>query len=420
MFDVDKWQEIFHVLKSNKLRTFLTAFGVFWGIFMLVIMLGCGNGLRNGIMYWFEGFATNSAFFWGNSTTISYNGLQRGRHIVFDNNDVSAIRQQVKGIKIITPRTYVSTWRSGDSANIVVYNNKRSAFSINGDLPEQRFFEEIKLEGGRFINEIDIRQNRKVAIIGSRVKEVLFKKDEAPLGKYIKIGSIYYQVVGVLSASKNGDRGGNESITIPLTTLQKAYGLGNDIDHFSVTAIDEIPVGDLEKQILDIIKKRHNIAPTDEQAIGHFNIYDFFKRLLYLFIGINTLIWVVGIGTLLSGVIGVSNIMLIVVKERTKEIGIRRAIGAKPSVIINQIITESLFLTIFSGMLGMSLGVFIMESINKSLQNAPAETPFRNPGVDFQIALIALIILILSGIFAGMYPAKKAIDVKPIEALRFE
>jgi putative ABC transport system permease protein len=407
MFDIDKWQEIFHVLKSNKLRTFMTAFGVFWGIFMLVIMLGAGRGLQNGVFR-----------MWGDFATKSFNGIQRGKDIEFNNDDIKAIRTNIEGIRYLAPRKEI--WSGGSNNINVTRNIKNGSFDVQGETPESNLINPAKLSNGRYLNEIDMKNNRKVAVIGTRVNEVLFLKNENPIGQYICINGMYFQVIGTMAQGKDNNWEARETIKVPITTLQQLYNLHNKIGYFSVTAYDGINVEAVENQILGFLRKRHNIDPTDEQAIGHFNVANEINKIFGLFLGIRILIWIVGIGTLLSGIIGVSNIMLIVVKERTKEFGIRRAIGAKPFSIINQIVTESIFLTSFAGLFGMSLGVMVIESVSKAVANLPPETPFRQPGVDFSIGIISLALLIFCGIIAGLIPAFKAIEVKPVEALRDE
>jgi len=420
MFDIDKWQEIFYVLKSNKLRTFMTAFGVFWGIFMLIIMLGAGKGLQNGVFNMWGDFATNSAYLWGGQTTKPFNGIQRGKYIVFDNDDMKDIRSNVKGIRYLSPRVEIWGWRSGAGSNKVVRNNKYGTFGIQGETPEGNLIDPMKLSVGRYLNDMDIQNNRKVAIIGTRVQEVLFLKGENPVGQYICINGMYFEVIGTAADASDNNKNARESIKVPLTTLQQLYNLHNKIDYFAVTAYDDVDVESVEKQILNSLRKRHNVDAGDEQAIGHFNVSNEIKKIVGLFMGIRVLIWIVGTGTLLSGIIGVSNIMLIVVKERTKEFGIRRAIGAKPITIINQIVTESIFLTSFAGLFGMSLGVLVIEVIRKAVEHLPPQTPFKQPGVDFGIGMISLSILIVCGLIAGLVPALKAIEVKPVEALRDE
>jgi putative ABC transport system permease protein len=276
---------------------------------------------------------------------------------------------------------------------------------------------------GRFLNDIDIDESRKVCVIGTRVRDVLFEKNEEPLGQYIKIKGVYFQVVGVFEPKTGMNFGGEKEQTIflPFSSLQKAYNFGDQVHYFSVTAKDHIPVSVVDEKCREIIRKRHHIHPDDKQAIGGFNLEEEFNKMHGLFNGIAALMWIVGIGTLIAGVIGVSNIMLVIVKERTKEIGIQRAIGATPAKIISQIILESVFLTAFAGYIGLVVGVGIIEGVNYLLESSGASTDmFKHPEVDFNIAISALVILVISGVFAGMIPARRAISIKPIDALRDE
>lgn len=420
LIDTDKWQEIYYVLRSNKLRTFLTAFGVFWGIFMLIIMLGAGNGLRHGVTDGFGDFATNSAFFWSQSTTMPYKGFRRGRPIELNNADMEALRTNIPGLDLLAPR--LQGW--GSDANNVTYGTKSGAFNINGDYPEFNKIDPQKLISGRFINWSDINDKRKVAVIGNNVRDVLFGENADPIGKYIKIKGVYWQVVGLFNPGSGGiSFGGDKAKTIflPFTSLQQAYNFGDVIHYFSFTAKKGVPVSQVEDEVLRYLKQRKMVHPDDERAFGHFNIEKEYKQMNGLFMGINGLIWIVGTGTLLAGVIGVSNIMLIVVKERTREIGVRRALGATPRNIISQILTESVFLTSVSGYFGLSLGVIVLTTINNMLSRPGVKAEmFKNPEVSFHIAVVALMVLIVSGLLAGLIPARRALRIRPVEALRAE
>lgn len=417
MFDIDRWQEIVHTLKSNKLRTFLTAFGVFWGIFMLTIMLGSGTGLENGIYRNMGDFSTNSAFMWTQKTTEPYKGFEAGRRWNFINSDTKALIDNVQGIERLAPR--IQGYGGGGATN-ATYNNNAGSFSIFGDYPDWNLIDPLTIIEGRFINNMDIERRRKVIIIGQRVKEVLFDKGEEPLNKFIKINGVYFQVVGVFKSKKTGGQADNENqnVHIPFTTLQRIYNYGDIVAWYALTSNENTSVSEVMKDVIAVLKRRHNIHPDDDQAIGHFNVEEQFKKAQGLFIGINFLIWVVGIGTLIAGVIGVSNIMLIVVRERTKEIGIRRAIGARPSNITSQILLESLVLTASAGWMGLAAGVGIVELIGTAVGSDGDF--FYNPTIDFNIAITALVILVVSGVLAGLLPAKRALRIKPIEALRTE
>ena len=421
LIDLDKWNEIWSVIKKNKLRTFFTAFGVFWGIFMLVIMLGSGNGLKNGAYQGMGNMATNSFFMWTQRTTIPYKGFPRGRFYNFRNSDTEALEKNIKGIDLVAPRLQAWGFRGGGSN--VIRGERSGAFDIYGDTPDFNEINPTTLLRGRFLNNIDLNEKRKVVAIGERVFEELFRPDEDPIGEYVKIQGVYFQVIGVVRSRQNGHQAerDNRSIFMPFTTLQKTYNYGDIVGWYSITAAEGYKASDIERQAKKLMRERHHIHPDDDRAVGSWNMEEEFNKFTTLFAGINTLIWIVGIGTLFAGVVGVSNIMLIVVKERTKEIGIQRAIGATPVNIIAQIIIESVFLTTIAGYLGLVLGVGLVELINYFLITSGANTEmFVNPRVDFDKAISALAILIVSGALAGLIPARRAVAIKPIEALRDE
>lgn len=422
MFDRDSWQEIFHTLKKNKLRTFLTAFGVFWGIFMLIIMLGSGNGLENGVTEGMGNFASNSFFVWTERTSMPYKGFPRGRFFNFKNDDIQALRDNIPEIEYIAPK--IRGWSSGEGSNNTVRKDKTGNFSIMGEYPVWNKIDPMEILTGRFLNDIDIQENRKVAVIGTRVRDVLFSPDEDPVGDYIRIQGVYFQVVGVFSPLNTNISFGGEkeqSIYLPFTTLQKTYNYGDIVGWFSITSKPNVPASLAEEKALALLAARHSVHPDDTEALGHFNLEEEYNQMTGLFTGISGLIWIVGIGTLLAGVIGISNIMLVIVKERTKEIGIQRAIGATPAKIITQIVTEAIFLTSLAGYFGLVFGVAVVEGINYLLESSGAENEmFKRPEVDFNIAVIALIVLIVSGALAGLIPAQRAIRIRPIDALRDE
>jgi putative ABC transport system permease protein len=420
MFDLDRWQEIYHVLRKNKLRTFLTAFGVFWGIFMLMIMLGSGNGLENGVTQNFGDMATNSVFLWTQQTSVPYKGFPRGRRFFYENSDADALRDNIPEIRYLAPRLRAGGFEEG---NNVVRGLKTGLFSIMGDYPESNLIDPLNIVKGRFVNDLDIREKRKVVVVGIRVVELLFDKDEEPMNQYIRIQGVYFKIVGVFRSKRTGEQASqeNQNIYMPFTTLQKTYNYGNVVGFFAITSKEGIPVAEVETKAIELLKSRHSVAPSDDTAIGHFNLEKEYRQMRGLFAGIQGLVWIVGIGTLLAGIIGVSNIMLVVVKERTREIGIQRALGATPRIIITQIITESVVLTTFAGYFGLVIGVGLLELINYLLESSGADTEmFLHPGVDFKVAVIALTILIVSGALAGFIPARRAVSVKPIDALRYE
>ncbi len=418
MFDIDLYKEVWQAISKNKWRSTVTAFGVFWGIFMLVALAGVGNGLENGINKQFEGFATNAAFMWTENTTLPYKGFKKGRNWNLDNDDMIALRTNIPQIEYLVPR--LQAWRQSNTNN-VVYKDQYGSFQIQGDYPHLIKVEPIKMAKGRFLNEIDIQQNRKVCVIGSRVEEVLFKNNENPVGKYIRVSGVYFQVIGVTSPEGNIQIGYDkkESIHIPFTTVQSAFNYGDIVHFFSFTAKSQFSVSDVENRIIEILKKRHDISPDDQSAVGHINIERQFKIMSYLFIGINVLIYLVGMGTLLAGIIGISNIMLVIVKERTQEIGIKRALGATPGNIIRQIIIESIVLTFTAGYAGLILGIGLNELLGVALTGTASEV-FLNPGIDLSMGIKSLVILVFAGALAGLLPAQRAVKVKPIDAIREE
>jgi putative ABC transport system permease protein len=420
IFDQDRWQEIFSVLKKNKLRTFFTAFGVFWGIFMLIIMLGSGKGLSNGVKTGMGDMATNSMFMWTQRTTVPFKGFPRGRFYNFNNGDTQALIDNIPEIEYIAPRIQGYN-RSGD--NNVVRAERTGNFRIQGDYPEYNLIDPMQMLKGRFINNLDIADERKVIVIGQRVYEEMFEPDENPIGEYVRISGVYFKVVGLCKSKKNDQQAEqeNQQVFMPFTTLQKTYNYGDVVGWYSITAKKNVTVSTIEEKAKTLMKQRHSIAPDDDRAIGSANVEEEFRKMTNLFSGINTLIWIVGIGTLLAGVVGVSNIMMIIVKERTKEIGIQRALGASPASIISQIITESVFLTAISGYIGLVIGVVLVEVVNYMLISMNASTGmFSNPSVDFAVAIKALVVLVISGAVAGMIPANRAVSIKPIDALRSE
>ena len=423
MFDIDRWNEIWNALAKNKIRSLLTAFGVFWGIFMLIVMAGAGKGLENGIVQGVSRFATNSAFLWTDRTSEPYKGFKRGRYWNMEAEDIQYIKNNVPELEIITPKNFGGRFNSGPN---VIYGKKTGAFNIKGDYPDYVKIDPCTVLKGRWINEMDIRDKRKVCVIGEKVFESMFNPTDNPIGQYLKISGVYYQVVGLIKPETRININGRteESVSIPFTTMLQTYNMGNEVHFLAITAKKGVPVSVLEEKVKSFIKKKHSIAPTDLQALNSVNIEKEFKQMSGLFLGIQILTWIVGVGTLLAGVIGVSNIMLVIIKERTKEIGVQRAIGATPRTIISQIMLESVVLTTVAGYIGLSLGVGLLELVSRTMQNNPGkpgeEVFFANPEVSLTVALSALGVLIVAGLFAGMIPASRAIQIKPIDALREE
>jgi putative ABC transport system permease protein len=422
MFDIDRWNEIISALKKNKLRSFLTAFGVFWGIFMLVIMAGAGKGLERGITSGVGQVATNSFFMWTQPTSEPFKGFIRGRDWNYDNEDVEYIRKNIAEADIVAPRLFGGRV----VGNNTVRGDKTATFNIKGDYPEWNGIDPVKIVKGRWLNDVDILQKRKICVIGQKVFEEMFTKDENPLGEYLRVSGVYYQVVGVVDPVSNININGRteESIFLPFSTMQVAYNYGNSVHIMGITAKKGFSASFVEDKVMAAMKDRHSVAPNDVQAVGHINLEKQFKQFSALFTGIQILTWIVGIGTLLAGVIGVSNIMLVIVRERTQEIGVMRAIGATPRKIISQIIMESVFITTLAGYLGLFGGIVILEGLNKVLEMAEASGSkdifIKEPGVNLTVAIACLTILIVSGAFAGYIPARRAVQIKPIDALRAE
>lgn len=419
MFSKDKWNEILEVLTSNWLRTILTAFGVFWGIFILILLLAAGKGLENGIKQDFADIATNTMFIWTQTITKSYEGMPKGRRFNYQLKDVEDIRQNVPNLRFISPRNQLGGF---NGTNNVVRGLNTGAFDVYGDYPEFIKQEPMEILKGRFMNYSDINEKRKVAIIGEAVVKTLYKAGEEIIGSYIKIQGVNFMVIGMYKKNSNG--GNNEEnqkqIFIPFTTFSQAFNMGDRVGWMAITANDGTPITSIKQNIFDVLKKNHKIHPEDDRAIGHFDLFEQFQRVESLFMAIKVIAYFVGTLVLLSGVIGVSNIMLIVVKERTKEIGIRRALGASPGTIRSQILVESVFLTIMSGMLGIVFGALLIFGINYVLDRIDPLDMFTSPSVNLGVIFIALTILIVSGLLAGLIPAQNAIRIKPVDALRSE
>jgi len=417
IFDRDNWQEIFATIKKNKLRTALTMLGVGRGIFMLVIMLGCGNGLRNGVLKNFAGLGKNSLFIWSQPTTKPFKGLKSGRSFFYNNSDITALKQ-LPELEVVCPRLILSGYQQ---TNTVVRGLKAGSFEVLGDVAELPLAWSFHLTAGRFINQKDMTDKRKVCVIGSRAREVLFKKDENPIGKHIRISGVYFMVVGVTRPFSSGAESQEQAqiIHLPFTTFQNAFNANDRVHVFILKAFDDIPAEIVETKVVGILKKNHKVAAEDKVAIGHWNSGLEFHKLNGLFTGIEFLIWIVGIGTLMAGVIGISNIMLIVIKERTKEIGVKRALGATPANVVIQILVEAVFLTTIAGYSGLVAGIYLLEGINVLLGDTDGSM-FTNPTVNINIALKALSVIIIGGLIAGFIPARRAVSIHPVEALRTE
>jgi putative ABC transport system permease protein len=409
MFDTDKWQEIYSTIRKNKLRTMLTGFSVAWGIFILIILLGSGYGLENGVRKEFEQDATNTLWFSSGMTSMAYKGYKPGRPIQFTNSDFEEIKK-IEDVEFVSGRFTI--WEN----NTISYKNEYGGYDIFCTHPGYGVIANVEVIKGRFLNDKDISEKRKTVAIGVKVEEALFKGEE-PVGQYIRVAGISFQVVGVFD-----DPSGERSVTrvyIPISTAQMVFNRANRLGNISMTVGDATVERSQEMsgQIRNELAQRHHFDPSDQRAVSVWNNLENYKRFMKLFANIRLFIWVIGIGTIIAGIVGVSNIMMIVVKERTKEIGIRKAMGATPGSIIGLVLQESITITAFAGYLGLVAGVGLLELFSKYI---PDSGYFSNPEVNIQVALGATAILIVSGALAGFVPARKASMVKPVVALKDE
>jgi putative ABC transport system permease protein len=409
IFDRDNWQEIFQTIRKNKLRSFLTAFSVGWGIFILIVLLGAGQGLYNGAQSQFMVDAVNSINIQGGQTSIPYKGLKSNRNIQLTNEDYTLISQK---LQFIDKKSAVFR-RWGN--RMISYKKNHAGFTVIPVMPEHCFLENAQITLGRFINTIDINEFRKVCVIGEPVKAELFK-NENPINKFVDIEGMQYKVVGIFNDPGNGD---NPRLYIPLSTAQRAYSGKRNIDLIWLSTTEEgaEKSDNMVLEIRNILSHKYNFSPQDINALRIENWGLEYKRVMSMLNGIKLFIWIIGVFTLFAGIVGVSNIMMIIVKERTKEIGIRKAIGATPSLIVGQIILEAVFITSVAGYLGLIAGVGILELVNSF--NIDSDF-FKNPTVDFSIAVYATLLIILAGALAGFIPSIRAAKVEPVVALRSE
>jgi len=408
MFDKEKWFEIFATLQKNKLRTVLTSFSVAWGIFILIVLLGSGNGLQNGVTKQFEQDATNSLWVYQGETSMAYHGLKPGRRIEFNNQDYNLTKKEVGEVEAISSRLSIWTQRN------LVYKNEYGSFDIIAVHPGTKELENVDIESGRFISDLDVKMSRKSVAISYLVKDALFK-EESPIGKYMKINNIPFKVVGVFRDQSERD---NTRVYIPISTGQKVFTGDTKIHNLAITIPAEMmdESAAVEQKLRESFAKRHTFDIDDKRAIYINNNLQEFKKFQGLFSGIRIFVWIIGIGTIISGIVGVSNIMIIVVKERTHEIGVRKALGATPKSIVGLILLESVFITSVAGYFGLVAGVGLLELLAPQLKS----DFFINPEADIRIAIGATILLIISGVLAGLIPSRKAASIKPIDALREE
>ncbi len=410
LFDKDTWQEIYGSIRKNKVRTAITIIGVMWGIFLLVVLLGAARGMENNFNKMFGNFATNSVFIWGQSTSKPFKGFQEGKRINLKRSDVDDIRSEIKGIKFIVPRDRAQ--------GLLVHKFKSTTLGVFGDYPLLDKVQKKHLVYGRFINDNDIKYKKKVCVLEDDTYKQLFDKDEYPIGEYIKINNINYKVVG-LYKNKIQMGGPSGGIHIPFSTFRQVYNRGENIGWLMVTGEPEIDIKQMEADIKLLLKNLHKVHPKDARAFGSFNMAERIGKVTGFLTGMQFLTWFVGIATLIAGVFAIGNILLITVKERTKEIGIRRALGAKPAEIRRQIVLESVFLTTLAGSLGIIFGGIVLMIID-AMWGHGEEATLVNPTVDIPVILIAFTTLVVLGTLIGLIPAQIAVSIRPIEALRDE
>jgi len=410
MFDTDKWQEIFGTIRKNKLRTFLTAFSVAWGIFVLIILLGCGKALRNSAEDSFMRDAVNSIYIEGGQTSIAYNGFKVGKRIQLTTEDYEQIKSKIGNLEY-----HSAMYSGGTDSRVLSFKNLHGVFTVRSCMPDHRPLENAAIVEGRFINNIDISECRKVCVIGIPVKKVLFPKDN-PLNQFIAVDGIPFKVIGYFNDPGQPD---NDRIYIPLTTAQRAFNGKKNIDGSWSSIIKNSPVksDDLVKEIRALLAARHRFSPADMNAVRVDNWSKEYENIMAMFFGIELFTWIIGVLTLIAGVVGVSNIMMIIVKERKKEIGIRKAIGASPASIVMLIVQESIFITACAGYIGLLFGIGVIQLLNQLKIEGDF---FRRPEVNLSVAVSATLLIIVSGALAGLFPALRAAKVEPIEALKDE
>ena len=412
MFDLDRWEEIWQTISRNRKRSIMTAFGVFWGILMLTIMLGAGLGLKNALFSQLGDMSVNSCFFWGGRTSIPYKGLPSGRYWQFENEDLAAIKKQVPNVRSVGSVIWGSEYKFSR-------NDKKGDYSLVGYNPDFQQISPQPIRFGRFFNEIDMEQQRKVCILTEQVWLDLFPGGEDPVGSTIRMNNMYLTVIGMIKVPDRGFRfHGDKSVLMPVSTMQQMYNMGHKLHSVAVAANDDADIKEVETNIKQLVFARHTISPDDTKAVYSQNLGEQVNKFNSLFGGIGTLTWIVGIGTLLAGLVGVSNIMLVIVRERTQEIGVRRALGARPRIIISQIMSESFVLTFVAGIFGLALAVALLSGA-ESVLTASAGRPIR-PQISFGTGMLSMTVLILGSLLAGILPASRALRIKPVDAIREE
>lgn len=418
IFDRDTWQEIFGSIRKNKVRTIITIIGVLWGIFVYIALSGATKGLDNGFEKEFQGVANNSMFVWTQRTSIPYEGFKIGRAVQLKLGDIEDLQNKLPGIQFIAPRNVQGIF--GGAPPQVSRGMKTGNYSVFGDYPIVDEISKKKIyEGGRFLNEMDMEKERRVCVIGERVRNDLFSKDEDPVGSYVKLNNVYLQVIGVYKKSENIDFEGDNSLMLPFTTYRKIFNTGENVGWMAIAAYNDVDVVRLESDVKKLLKKRHKVHPDDERAFGSFNLGEAFAKLFGFAKGLNFLSLFVGLATIIAGVVAIGNILLISVKERTRELGVRRALGATPAEVRGQILLESVFLTMVAGILGIIMGAVVLAILNM-LTQGDGGFPYTNPTVAISYIFGALFIMIMLGTLIGLIPAQRAVSIKPIDALREE
>ena len=412
--DIDTYREILDTLTRNKSRSFLTGCGVFWGVFMLVALIGGGQGMKELLNQNFEGFATNSAMIWAQPTTKAYKGFRKGRRWDMEYKDVQRMKSRIPELEVVSPVLF-------SNGGTAYFSDRKTTVSINGVQEDYQRVSEPKMRYGRYLNDMDVAQRRKVCVIQKKTYKDLFPGGGDPCGSFIRVDSVYYQIVGVDYSSAEGINFGGESGTtmlLPITLMQQTYNMGQNVHMIAVTGKKGVVMSTVTDRIRETIARAHTIDPEDEQGVMVFNTEVLFQMLDSLFKGVNFLIWLVGLGTLLAGAIGVSNIMMVTVRERTIEIGIRRAIGATPKMILSQIISESIVLTMVAGMSGILFAVMILQMLE--LANTEDGILAAHFQVGFWTAIFAALAIAAMGVLAGLAPAARAMSIKPVDAMRDE
>jgi putative ABC transport system permease protein len=420
-FDRDHFLELIQILIQRPLRTALSGLGVGWGLFMIIITIGSANGLENGVSQDLGDAAKNSMFMWTQSTSLPYKGFKRGRNVDLNLSDVEYLKANSQTLVAIAPQNELGGWRG---SNNVTRGIKTGAFTVFGEYPEQRLIEAKPIVTGRHINNLDIAERRKIAVIGKRVRDILFSTNEDPIGGSIRINGVNFVVVGVFGSLRDGEDAEEDlqSVLIPFSTFNQSFNYGDEVSWLCLLFDENVHADSAASEVMSVLKSRLSIHPEDDRAFGHWTVAEEYEQIQSVFGAIRWVSFVFGGLALLAGIIGIMNIMLITVRERTNELGVRRAMGASPGMIVRQIMGETLFLTSLFGVIGAVLGVATIEGIDTLLQSSPSIDggSFRNPEVSLDIVIKSLVIMVFMGAVAGILPALRAVSIRPVEAIRTE